>query len=360
MSVQVSYKKQFGLGLMLLLIMIGIMEISARTYDIVNPYCNLKTDNEIYSELSFWEKSEICDSWLNIVWGFDKDTGIYVPEANQHKKTININSEGFRGPEIIKIKQEETKRIFLMGGSTMMSLRATSDGTTIPGYVQDFFDSKNDMNVQIINAGISSFTSTQELELLKKKILQFNPDIIVVYDGTNDIASSLGYKPGKESLRSVLADVLNRYFPFWETPIVINHIISPNEITKIKFDDSDIDKKVKLWKGNLENICNIGEENNFETLIILQPIVGSGTKKLTPYEEEQFEKFDHSKVIPAYQKFADELNNLKNGCAKVEDFRNIFDEVEHTVFFDNAHVGIKSNKIVAEKIYGLLSQMISN
>ena len=168
MSVQVSYKKQFGLGLMLLLIMIGIMEISARTYDIVNPYCNLKTDNEIYSELSFWEKSEICDSWLNIVWGFDKDTGIYVPEANQHKKTININSEGFRGPEIIKIKQEETKRIFLMGGSTMMSLRATSDGTTIPGYVQDFFDSKNDMNVQIINAGISSFTSTQELELLKK------------------------------------------------------------------------------------------------------------------------------------------------------------------------------------------------
>jgi hypothetical protein len=66
------------------------------------------------------------------------------------------------------------------------------------------------------------------------------------------------------------------------------------------------------------------------------------------------------KVIPAYQKFAYELDNLKNDCTKVEDFRNIFDEVEHTVFFDNAHVGIKSNKIVAEKIYDILLQMITN
>ena len=106
------------------------------------------------------------------------------------------------------------------------------------------------------------------------------------------------------------------------------------------------------------SLGQIIKESKFKTLIILQPILGSGAKKLTAYEEKQFDRFDHFKVIPAFQKFANELDYLENNCSRVEDFKNTFDNVENTVFFDNAHVGIESNKIIAEKIFGILNEII--
>ena len=357
MSVQVSYRKQTVLGIILLLFFIGVIEMGARAYDFVEPYCGLKEENEIYAELDFWKKSDICESWLNLVWGFDKDSDVYMPEPNQHKKTVNINSEGFRGPEVTKLKPETTYRIFMVGGSTTASLRAFSDETTIPGFLQTIFNKSDNDNIEVINAGIPGITSIQELQLIQKKIIDFNPDLIIVYDGTNDVNYPYGYKPGKESLKNMFIDALNRYLPFWETPSITHHLITDKE-TNIEFDDTDINEKVSLWKNNIDDICKLGEENGFKTLIILQPILGSGNKKLTAYEEKQFEIFDHFKVIPAYQKFANELDSLEENCSRVEDFRYVFDDIEDSVFFDNAHVGVESNKIIADKIYQILLQMI--
>lgn len=357
MSVNVSYKKQSFLGIILLLIVIGIVEGGARVYDFAEPNCSLKEDKEVYAKLDFWKKSDICESWSSLVWGFDEKSNVYMPEPNQHKKTVNINSDGFRGPEITRLETENEYRIFMVGGSTTASLRATSDEATIPGYLQSFFE-LNERKIRVINAGVPGIASTQELQLVEKKIVEFNPDLVIVYDGTNDINLPYGYQPGKESLRNTFSDGLNRYLPFWETPSIIYHMTLSGKEIKLEFDDTNIDKKVKLWRNNIENICNLGNEKDFQTLIILQPILGSGNKVLTEYEMNQFERFDHLKVVPAYEKFADELNYLENDCSRVVDFRNAFDGIEKTVFFDNAHVGIESNKIIAEKIYQILLQMI--
>ena len=319
MSVRVSYKKQSLLGIFLLLILLVAIESGARIYDYFNPYCGLKEDTEVYGQLDYWEKYEICESWLSLVWGFDLDSDVYMPEPNQHLKTVNINSAGFRGPEIEQTKPQDSFRIFMVGGSTTASLRATSDETTIPGYLQNLFDNDGMKKIEVINAGVPGIMSSQELLLVQHKILDYNPDLIIVYDGTNDVNLPYGFKPGKESLRNIFSDGLNRYLPFWETPPVIYHILSSSDEEKFEFDDTDIIQKVSLWKNNIDNICNIGNEKGFETLIILQPILGSGNKELSSYEIEQFENFDHSKVVPAYQKFADELDSLKNNCSRIED-----------------------------------------
>ena len=39
MSVQVSYKKQFALGFLLIIILIGVIEISVRVYEVTLPEC---------------------------------------------------------------------------------------------------------------------------------------------------------------------------------------------------------------------------------------------------------------------------------------------------------------------------------
>jgi hypothetical protein len=42
------------------------------------------------------------------------------------------------------------------------------------------------------------------------------------------------------------------------------------------------------------------------------------------------------------------------------DFRNIFDDVNRGIYFDNAHVGYKNNEIIAEKIFNLIQPVIEN
>ena len=108
MSLQVSYKKQVILGFLLLLSLLTVLEIGARTYDYFNPYCSLKTDTTVYSEMSYSEKAKICDSWLSLVWHWEDDTNVYTLEPNQHKETVNINNHGFRGADVSIIKNDET------------------------------------------------------------------------------------------------------------------------------------------------------------------------------------------------------------------------------------------------------------
>ena len=46
----------------------------------------------------------------------------------------------------------------------------------------DFLEPK----IHVVNAGVSDATSNSEKILVTKKILDFDPDLIIVYDGWND------------------------------------------------------------------------------------------------------------------------------------------------------------------------------
>lgn len=361
MSVQVSYKKQFTFAIMLLFVFLIIIEIGARTYDYFNPYCGLKNEKIIYSELDYKTKSDICESWLSLIWHWDEKTDTYRIEPNQHKSTVNINSHGFRGEEFSNEKLPDEFRIFVVGGSTTASLRAISDDHTPVGYLQEkiyeYFPTKN---VNVINAGIPGFTSNQELKLVENKITGLDPDLIIIYSGTNDVNLPYGHIPQKGSLRDVLSDGINRYLFFWETVPVAYHLISQSvgEIEKRIFDNRNMEQKSELWVSNNKKICEIGKNQGFDTIVFLQPILGTGERELTSWEKKQFEFYDQKNVLVAYDLFGDKLNGLEKNCLKAEDFRNIFDEVKGDVFFDNAHVGYQTNELVAEKIFQSIKPII--
>ena len=354
MSLQVSYKKQVILGFLLFLSFLAVLEIGARSYDYFNPYCSLKDDTTLYPEMSYWDKAKICDSWLSLVWHWEDETNVYTLEPNQHKETVNINNYGFRGTDIADTKQDGTYRIFVVGGSTTISLRAPADDKTHPGFLQELFNnSKLDFKVEVINAGTPSFTSSEELSVVKNKIVNLDPDMIVIYDGSNDLNLPYGYTPPKTSFRSIITDGLNRYLPFWETIPVTYHILNQigNSEKSHVFDSSTTDSKVDLWQKNLTEICNIGNQENFDVVILLQPILGAGNKKLTDYEQQQYKIFEHEKVIDSYNKFANKLSFLEDHCTKSSDLRNIFDKYDGEIYFDNTHIKYQANEIVAKNIF---------
>ena len=102
----------------------------------------------------------------------------------EHRKILN--SRGFSGPEFSSIKPPDTYRVFTLGGSTTFG-NDQFHSETWPGYLQQIFDGEElGVNVQVINAGISGYSSTSEYQMLKTRLIDYQPDLVIMYDGWND------------------------------------------------------------------------------------------------------------------------------------------------------------------------------
>ena len=145
---------------------------------------------------------------------------------------------------------------------------------------------------------------------------------------------------------------MNLYLPFWETIPIVCHSINTSKpnYEKVFFEDDEIKTKVSIWKNNLIDISDYGEKENFKTVIILQPILGTGNKHMSDFEKDMFIQYEDSEIKKYYQWFADELPEIEKHCTITSDFRDIFDNTKKQIFFDNDHVNYLGNSMVSEKM----------
>jgi lysophospholipase L1-like esterase len=307
------------------------------------------------------------------VLDYTSDYKIFKP--NQEGKYVNINSDSFRGPEINW--DEKKYKIFFLGGSTMYGGVTTSDDTTISGFVQKKMD-ENNMDVLIVNAGIEGYATVEEFYLVKNHILKFEPNMIVMYDGWNDASylhTSKQYLNNNEYETDNLfvdethsnIDIYKNKNPFskigskldlffrdinYRTGIGSITFVYENFIKNTDwFDDMSFQEKTDLLEvrmmGNWNNVCKLGVDNGFQTVNILQPILGTGDRILHPEEM----KILQEKEI---------LENIKNVnlpketeyCTNVFDFRSVLDDKNKThIYYDGGHMSEFGYEIIAEKIY---------
>jgi len=307
MSVQVSYKKQTVLGIILITILLLVIEAVANVWWVTQIHCEFE-QNEIFENFDEAEKRQLCLDFYNIKISGDEII------SNQSTDSITINTLGFRGDEFSEIKPPNTYRIFMVGGSTMFGAGATSDETTIPGYLQQLLNENDfEFDIEVINSGIQGADSNTELNLIKHKLITFSPDLIVIYDGWNDLRA--------------------------------NH--TPNVV-----------------KENWEKICEFGKENDFAVIVTLQPIAGFGNKSLTNQELEYAqngEDYTNNLLIessPIYQNYAKNLSEITT-CTKTLDIRNVFDAEAGPIYWDQGHVSDRGNSIVAKSLSSTVFSVIS-
>jgi lysophospholipase L1-like esterase len=307
MSVQVSYKKQAVLGIVGIIILFLVIEVIANVWWVTQINCEFE-QNEIFENFDEVEKRQLCQDFYNLKTSGDE----IIP--NQSIGSITINTLGFRGSEFFTIKPSNTYRIFMVGGSTMFGAGATSDETTIPGYLQHLLNKKDiAFDIEVINSGIQGADSNTELNLIKQKLVTLSPDLIIIYDGWNDLRS--------------------------------NH--AP-----------------KLVKENWEKICEFGKANNFDVIITLQPIAGFGNKVLTNQElkyAQTGEDYTDNLLIESsaiYQNYAKNLSEI-TACTKTFDIRNVFDTETGPVYWDQGHVSDKGNSIIAKSLSNTVFSIIS-
>lgn len=108
-------------------------------------------------------------------------------DKNRNEK-FSINSLGFRGREIAKIKSKNITRIITLGGSTTFGVGASDDEYTYPALLEKYLNERFSKKkpIEVINAGIPGAKSINLLNFLKAELLDLNPDILIIFSGWND------------------------------------------------------------------------------------------------------------------------------------------------------------------------------
>lgn len=102
------------------------------------------------------------------------------PEGNRH------NSLGFRGDDIAVPKPGGVFRIALVGGSTTYTTQVEDYTQSYPFLLQTMLQDQGYDSVEVVNAGVQSYSSWESLINLQFRVLDIEPDLIIVYHGIND------------------------------------------------------------------------------------------------------------------------------------------------------------------------------
>ena len=369
MSFRVSYKKQVIFYVMLISVFFVGIETIFQITDFTETQCRIQFAEDV--GLSKETRNQLCKDRNQLK--VDPFTLEITP--GQELGTITINNYGFRGDDITKNKPEDTYRIFMMGGSTMEG-DLTADHQTIPAYLQKkFSENPLNKNVEVINAGCSSCHSYHETMKIENQLIDFEPDMIVVYDGWNDAMREV-----PNELRGKSDDMQNylsldkddgvrdflRNFKDVKTFSAINRIVNYGgdslrvlDRTIQPYDNTYIDTKTQEWKDRWEKTCQLGNEKNFDVIITIQPLLGSSDREMTLEESLWYKRYDNENLNLALKKYVEKMYEIKS-CSAVYDLTNMFDGVEGPLFFDNGHVGPRGNQHASEKFFDLLYPIVSS
>ncbi|MCZ6599072.1 MAG: SGNH/GDSL hydrolase family protein [Planctomycetota bacterium] len=118
----------------------------------------------------------------------DPESGLRIPVAGQRAGGITVNSLGFRGPEIELPKPEGLIRIAFLGGSTTFCAHASSDARTWPALVvEGLREAHPGLDFDYVNGGTAGYSTAQSLQNLRHRVAPLEPDVVVIYHGTNDL-----------------------------------------------------------------------------------------------------------------------------------------------------------------------------
>jgi lysophospholipase L1-like esterase len=106
---------------------------------------------------------------------------------------IALNDEGFRSAPFARKKQLGTVRIACIGDSWTFGMNVDQD-QMYPARVQALLSEKpGTKNVEVMNFGVLGYSSFQGLQLLKTRVLDLQPDVLVIGFGMND-SDVAGYR----------------------------------------------------------------------------------------------------------------------------------------------------------------------
>jgi lysophospholipase L1-like esterase len=262
--------------------------------------------------------------------------------------------------------------VFMFGGSTMWGT-GSRDAYTIPSQVAAAL-SNHGVHANVVNFGEIGYVSTQEVLALMLELRVGNvPDVVVFYDGINDVTSAIHNRfpgiPHNEYRRRAEFNLLSRHrtddYNREFISRLINHSatvrvarallcrIGPKEpvakVTTAEYSASaDLTAGVaNAYTKNIEIVQMLAKQYGFTAIFYLQPVIFDKTT-LSPYEQMQLEA-----ATPYHEFFESCYGAIAQESAHVAGFRDIstiLSSREEPCFLDFMHIDEDANGLVAKVI----------
>ena len=122
--------------------------------------------------------------------------------ANEDPERVyryRINSLGMRGPEMTVEKPPGVYRILCLGGSTTYGTGATENARTYPARLEHHLNqmAPAGLRYEVGNCGATGYTTVENLINLELRLVELDPDAILVYAAANDarMIQARGFRP---------------------------------------------------------------------------------------------------------------------------------------------------------------------
>jgi len=294
---------------------------------------------------------------------------LFFTSFNKEERIV-INSKGFRGEEFNTQKSEGIIRIIMMGDSVTFGI--TPETCPYPAQLQRLFDEKYPDQFEIINAGVEGYSSEYVLKRLKHDILQYQPDIITVHAGWNDLYAINPESPWSYKKMSSLANFLNKFYIYKGGRKFIFLVLKP----KIeRFLERDISRKdieayqdfqPEIYSNNMKETINICRENDIKIILINLASILSNEMSSEAIKEVHYPYFfsDIEKLRILQQNYNDTIEEIsQEENISLIDINRAINQIpnKENLFFDTMHPYCSGNAVIAQTIFDFfVNQKIIN
>lgn len=282
-----------------------------------------------------------------------------------------------------------TYRVVVLGGSTVFGIGAKRPEGTLPAQLrQELSRLMPGRKVEVINAGVPRAASANELLYLETTLLDYTPDLVIAYNGWNDIAATHGLMSPRNGRTSSALGII-------EAPLIDSRLADSMSVTgsaghlamnivgslDLALSRSALYRRLRafttrtswptpphtlhpgaaaMYARNLERIIDCSRREKFKLALFLQPLLGADRKPLSPDERVLLGQarglYDFMLRVPFYKEAERTFEGLarrhRGGdgvCAA--SLTSAFRHTSDTVYVDRfGHINQQGNLIVATEM----------
>lgn len=300
-------------------------------------------------------------------WFTPPGTKIVLPPYEYHTSTQNIDkgvrrTVGFRQGSGLPF----AGMIWVFGGSTTYCSEV-ADNVTWPSILQQYVNEQvPNASFEIINFGVTTINSYQELERLRLELTKDTPPVLCIFfDGVNDVIQGVTYNNPEGTLFETAKEREQRLVPkirhwsaFLDVAIgklaplisrVPNHIKEPDILDKLAT------RTAANYEDNIRAAAELCNLHRVRFIVFLQPCLYSIRRTLTQQEVELFTAdpsvvLNQNSFAATYPLMRTTVNRLALDGLMAYDLTGIFDATQEPILLDTCHVGTVGNEIIAKNV----------
>lgn len=270
---------------------------------------------------------------------------------------IRINSKGFVGGEFSDVKPAGVHRVFAVGDSCTFAGDWDISYSAFLGKLLN----ADGRRFEVINAGIEGYNSEYALGRLKDDILKYDPDLVTIYIGWNDLMKVSPSNMSSSGQVSWLGEALNHSYLYKGLSKVMFFYVRPLLMKPgLTGDESELhvfDRFVPAtYEENVSAMVTLLRERNVRVLLLTRPTVLVPKMSAEDLRTQNvfFPFFPEAYSVPRLLSLHDAYNNSVRRLAErmqvpLVDLDEIFNQRnKRPLFWDTMHPSAEGHQVIAD------------